>query len=103
MLVCTATSWTASGLGWRTWLETTPGVLFLASWPSMRTPAELLAVPKAHCWPALLLVIFALLLHVGGYLVQQTRVSVVAFFLGLYGLMGLTWGLRWLRASFFPF
>ena len=65
--------------------------------------AELLAVPKAHCWPALLLVIFALLLHVGGYLVQQTRVSVVAFFLGLYGLMGLTWGLRWLRASFFPF
>jgi exosortase len=30
-------------------------------------------------------------------------VSVVALFLGLYGLTGIAWGRDWLRASFFPF
>jgi hypothetical protein len=28
--------------------------------------------------------LLAMLLHTGGYLVQQTRLSVVAFFLGIY-------------------
>jgi len=64
---------------------------------------ELLAVPKRHWWPGVALLIFALLLHVGGFMVQQTRISVIAFIVGLYALMGLTWGPRWLRASFFPF
>jgi exosortase len=65
--------------------------------------AELLAVPKKHWWPALLLFVFALLLHIAGYMVQQTRISVIAFFMGVYGLMGVVWGPRWLRASFFPY
>ncbi|MBI4326860.1 MAG: exosortase/archaeosortase family protein [Chloroflexi bacterium] len=64
---------------------------------------ELLAVPKANWWPALGLVSVALLLHLVGYVVQQTRISVVAFFVGLYGLTGLIWGGAWLRASFFPY
>ena len=63
---------------------------------------ELLAVPKRIWWPALGLVVLAALLHVGGYLVQQPRISVVACFLGVYGLTGLVWGPGWLRASFFP-
>src|SRR5580765_6472258 len=63
----------------------------------------LLALPKRHWWPALALLVFALLLHVVGFMVQQTRISVVGFFLGLYGLTGLIWGPQWLRASFFPF
>src|SRR5437762_11106970 len=46
---------------------------------------------------------FALLLHVVGFLIQQTRVSVVGFFVGLYALTGVVWGPQWLRASFFPF
>jgi exosortase len=63
----------------------------------------LLAVPKANWWPAFGLVLVALVLHLGGYLIQQTRVSVVAFFVGLYGLMGLVWGWRFLCAALFPF
>ena len=65
--------------------------------------AELLAVPKRPWWPAGLLLAFSLLLHAAGFMVQQTRVSVVGFFVGLYALMGLLWGPRWLRATFFPF
>jgi len=63
----------------------------------------LMNVVKRNWWPALFLVAGGLLLHVMGYVVQQTRVSVVGFFLGLYGLTGLVWGPQWLRATFFPF
>lgn len=65
--------------------------------------SELLALPKAHWWPALGIVVFASLLHIFGYMVQQARISVVAFFVGFYGITGLVWGFRWLYASFFPF
>ena len=64
---------------------------------------ELIPLAKASWWPAVALVIAGLVLHVGGYLVQQTRISVAAFFIGLYGLTGLVWGPRWLKATFFPF
>lgn len=63
---------------------------------------ELMAVTKAGWWPALGLVVLALLMHLLGYLLQQTRLSIVAFFVGLYGLTGLVWGRRWLAATFFP-
>lgn len=64
---------------------------------------QLLALP-ARIWPpALLLVGFGLLLHIAAYVVQEPRVSIVAMFVGLYGLIGLTWGRSWLRHSFFPF
>ena len=77
-----------------------PLVVLVLSWWKRK---ELLAVPKANWWPALGLVMVALLLHIVGYVVQQTRISVVAFFVGLYGLTGLIWGRRWLLASFFPY
>ena len=64
---------------------------------------ELTTVPKAPWWPALVLVVAGLLLHMTGYLIQQTRISILAFFLGLYGLTGLVWGPQWLRAAFFPY
>ena len=57
-----------------------------------------------HCWwPGLVLVAFGLSLHVLGYAIQQPRISVVGFFTGVYGLMGMAWGYPWLRATFFPF
>lgn len=64
---------------------------------------ELMAVPKAHWWPALWIVGAALLMHGVGFVIQQTRLSIVAFFLGWYGLMGLIYGRGWLRAVFFPY
>jgi exosortase len=48
------------------------------------------------------LVGLALLVHVGGFVVQYPQISVAAFFLGIYALTGLIWGRDWLRASFFP-
>jgi exosortase len=44
----------------------------------------------------------ALALHVIAYQVQQTRISIIAFSVGLYGLLGLTWGKRFMVHSFFP-
>jgi exosortase len=64
---------------------------------------ELMVTPKAHWWPAIGLVVSGLVLHLLGFLVQQTRLSIVAFFVGLYGLTGLVWGKQWLKVSFFPF
>jgi exosortase len=64
---------------------------------------QLLATPVRTWVPGLLLLAGALALHVLGYRVQQPRISIVAFFAGIYALMGLSWGPGWMRASFFPF
>lgn len=63
---------------------------------------QLLTVPKRIWWPALGLLAGALALHSLSYVVQVPQASIVAFFGGLYALMGLVWGPLWLRASFFP-
>jgi len=64
---------------------------------------QLLVLPLQTWWPGLLLVALALALHLLGYMVQQPRISIIALFTGIYGLMGLVWGRQWLRESFFPF
>ena len=64
---------------------------------------ELLRQPMQTWWPGLLLVALGLLLHIVGYRVQQPRISIVALFTGIYGLMGMAWGPKFLRASLFPF
>ena len=64
---------------------------------------ELLAQPFRMWWPGLLVMAASLFLHIVGYVIQQPKLSVVALFGGLYGLMGLAWGPAWLRTSFFPF
>src|SRR5687768_8061208 len=53
---------------------------------------ELLGVAKGSSWPAVLLLALAVAVHVVGYAVQQTRISFLAFVIGLYALMGVTWG-----------
>jgi exosortase len=74
-------------------------VLALFWWKRKR----LLALELQTWWPGLLMVALALVVHLLGYMVQQPRISIVALFLGIYGLMGLAWGPQWLRESFFPF
>jgi exosortase len=64
---------------------------------------ELVARPARLWWPALGLIIFALLLHYVGFVSELQRLSLIAFLVGLYGLTGLAWGWHWLRASLFPF
>ena len=64
---------------------------------------ELLSQPMQTWWPGLLLLGLGVLFHIVGYRVQQPRISIVALFTGIYGLMGLAWGPKFLRASFFPF
>jgi exosortase len=64
---------------------------------------QLLAEPLMTWWPALTIIAGGLTLHVLGYMVQQPRISLVGFFVGLYGIMGLAWGPRWLTNTIFPF
>lgn len=64
---------------------------------------ELMAAPKRVWWPPLVLFVLAVLLHLVGYTVQQTRLSVIGFFFGLYALIGLIWGWQMMRATFFPY
>ncbi len=77
-----------------------PLLVLLLFWFKRR---ELVALPLQPWWPAMLLVVSGLGLHVVGYLIQQPSLSIVALFTGLYGLTGLAWGRAWLRGSFFPF
>jgi exosortase len=64
---------------------------------------ELLALSLQTWWPGLLILMAGMVLHILGYVLQQPRISIVALFAGIYGLMGLAWGRAWLRKSFFPF
>lgn len=64
---------------------------------------EILDIPKAPWWPGLILVGLGLAGHIFGYLIQQTRISILAFFLGVYGIVGAAWGPGLLRLVFFPF
>ena len=64
---------------------------------------ELLASSFNIWWPGLLIFVAGMVLHISGYVLQQPRISIVALFTGIYGLMGLAWGREWLRKSFFPF
>ena len=64
---------------------------------------DLIALPKKVCWWGLGLLILGAVAHVGGYMVQQARVSFLGFLLGVYGITGLIWGSGWMRATLFPF
>ncbi|MFO1500848.1 MAG: exosortase/archaeosortase family protein [Verrucomicrobiota bacterium] len=76
-----------------------PAVIIVMFWWKRR---ELLARTGDVWFPALSLILLALLIHIVAYRIQQTRISIVAFALGLYGLLGLAWGRRFMVNSFFP-
>ena len=64
---------------------------------------ELTAIRKEPWMPALALVPAGLLLHLSGYVVQQTRLGVVGFLVGLFGILGMYWGRAWMRGFAFPY
>ncbi|HTR41837.1 MAG TPA: exosortase/archaeosortase family protein [Pseudomonadales bacterium] len=58
---------------------------------------------RLEIWgPGLAILIFAMLLHIFGYAIQLPHFSILALFVGIYGLMGMAWGKEWLRKSIFP-
>jgi exosortase len=63
---------------------------------------ELANCKRGPGWVGLPLLGAAVLLHIVGYLAQQPRFSMVAFLLGLYGLIAAVWGSRAMKAVFFP-
>lgn len=73
-------------------------VLYLFWWKR----EELDGVEKRNWAPGLAILAIAAALHVVGFAGQQARLSVISLFLGLYGIMGIAWGMGFLRASFFP-
>lgn len=64
---------------------------------------ELLESRLQFWGPGLAILIFAMALHVLAYTVQEPHFSIIAMFIGIYGLMGMAWGTEWLRKSVFPF
>jgi exosortase len=51
----------------------------------------------------LVLLVLGMVLQILAFVIQVPQVSIVALFVGIFGLMGLAWGAEWLRKSFFPF
>jgi exosortase len=76
-----------------------PFVVAILFWVKRR---ELAASLEEVWWPGLAVVGLALLIHILGFLAQQPRLSMIALFLGLYGLVGVAWGRRTMWESTFP-
>lgn len=53
-------------------------------------------------WWSLTAMVTGLLVHLLGYAVQQTRISIVGFLLFTWGVLALAGGRRWRRAAVFP-
>jgi exosortase len=77
-----------------------PFVVLVVFWLKRR---ELTSLELKSWSPALIVVALGLVLHLLGFRIQQPRISVLGMFTGVYGLMGLAWGPKWLRASLYPF
>lgn len=77
-----------------------PFIVFFLLWGKRD---EFLALPGKPWAPAIGLLLIAVLIHLLGYAMQQPRVSIVAFFFGLYALLGVVWGRNWLKVAFMPF
>jgi exosortase len=76
---------------------------FLVVWLFWRKRQTLLALPLKLWWPGIVFLAAAAGLHLAGYVVQQPRFSVLALFVGIFGLMGLAWGRAWLKEGIFPY
>jgi len=76
---------------------------FVVLWLMWWKRKDLVAGALRSWTPGIFFVVIGLALHLFGFAVQYTPISIAGMFTGLYGLMGLAWGPAFLRASFFPF
>lgn len=59
---------------------------------------------RLRLWgPGLGILIVGIIMHLLAYIAQVPQGSIVALFVGMYGIMGMAWGAEWLRKSLFPF
>jgi exosortase len=59
---------------------------------------------RLQVWgPGLAILLLGMLLHVLAYVIQEPHFSILAMFIGIYGIMGMAWGPDWLRKNVFPF
>ena len=59
---------------------------------------------RLQLWlPGFFILLAGMVLHVLAYTIQEPHFSIIALFIGIYGLMGMAWGPEWLRKSIFPF
>jgi exosortase len=59
---------------------------------------------RLQLWlPGFFILLVGMVLHILAYTVQEPHFSIVAMYIGIYGLMGMAWGPQWLRNSIFPF
>ncbi len=80
-----------------------PIILALSLWiffRNLKAPSPAQNSPSP--WLGLFIIIGSLLLHILGYLVQQSRISIVGFLIFLIGSSYLLGGSRWGKASIFP-
>jgi len=83
-----------------------PLILLVAVWLFWRnlrihaSPTASVCEPAAG--PALAALLAGLALHLAGYAMQQTRISIAGFLLFVWGVLVLAGGRRWGRAAVFP-
>jgi exosortase len=74
----------------------------VSAWVIWRRRSDLASAPRSVYWPALLLVLAALVLHWLGARAQQTRVSLVSFVVLLWAIPLLIYGRKVAKISIFP-
>lgn len=71
-------------------------------WRNLRGQGSRVGAAESAGWRAPAALLAGLALHLVGYAVQQTRVSVAAFLLCIWGVLALAGGRAWGRAAVFP-
>jgi len=79
-----------------------PLVLIVAAWLFWRNLRRIPCIFTPASTPALAAMLCALALHLLGYVMQQTRISIVALLVFAWGVLALFGGRRWARAAVFP-
>jgi len=87
--------------------ETQHGMLILLValwllWRNLRVQGSPAAAAESFGRAPLVAMLLGLALHLAGYAVQQTRVSIVALLVFTWGVLALAGGKRWGKAAVFP-